>query len=248
MTCDAFADAWAPFFGMFFKCWPDCPYKVYLCGESITFDHPRVLNISAGKGKEWSARLLVALDQIPDEYLLFMLEDYVLLRRVDTDRIERQLDTLIESGAAYLRLIPAPAPDEPLPGYRGVGIIKPGSPYRNSTQAALWRKESLMNLLDPSENIWDFELVGVERTKSFKEPFLSVEPDAKNSPAESGDYPLVYYSTAISRGKWMRDAVAMIREAGFDVDLTKRPQETIIENRKRLLQLKYPKLVRRRRG
>lgn len=239
MTCDAFSDAWTPFFGMFFKYWPDCPYKIYLCGESLVFDHPRVQNISLGKGIEWSARLLKALDSIPQEYLLFMLEDYVLLKPVNTMEVERHLDIMLELDAAYLRLIPAPPPDESIPDYPGIGLILPDSAYRNSTQAAFWKKQKLHDLLDPTETIWDFELVGVKRTTHMPDRFLSVEPDARNSPAEVGDYPLVYFCTAISRGKWLREAVSLIKRSGFDVDLFVRPQESILETAIRKLRKRY---------
>lgn len=245
MTCDAFSDAWTPFFGMFFKYWPNCPYEIYLCGESLVFDHPRVQNISLGNGIEWSARLLKALDSIPQEYLLFMLEDYVLLKPVNTMEVERHLDIMLELDAAYLRLIPAPPPDESIPDYPGIGLILPGSAYRNSTQAAFWKKQKLRDLLDPTETIWDFELAGVHRTNQFSEPFLSVEPDMNNSPAETGDYPLVYFCTAISRGKWLREAVRLIKRNGFEVDLDARHQESLPETFRRFVTRKYPSLVAR---
>jgi len=29
-SCDAYSDAWAPFFALMKKYWPDCPYPIYL--------------------------------------------------------------------------------------------------------------------------------------------------------------------------------------------------------------------------
>ena len=30
LSCDKFSDLWKPFFDLFWKYWPDCPYNVYL--------------------------------------------------------------------------------------------------------------------------------------------------------------------------------------------------------------------------
>ena len=29
-SCDAYSDAWKPFFKLFFKYWSDCPFPIYL--------------------------------------------------------------------------------------------------------------------------------------------------------------------------------------------------------------------------
>lgn len=242
LSCDAFADAWDPFFKMFFTYWPDCPYTVYLCSETREFIHPSVRIMKPGRRLQWSARLQWALQQMSEDYLIFLLEDYIFLKPVSTERIEYHFRVLKETRSCYLRLFPCPGPDEPLAGYPGIGVIHPGSPYRNCTQAAIWKKDALLAILDPNESVWEFELIGVKRADQLEGMFLCVEIDEHGDPLEEGDYPITYFCTGIVRGKWRREAVKIIRRHGFDVDLTARPQETRREMYERVLWRQYCRL------
>lgn len=239
LSCDKFADAWEPFFNMFFHYWQDCPYKIYLFSETKDFDHPRIVNIKAGETLSWSACLELALTKIEEDYILFLLEDYIFLKPVSNERIERHFKILQETNSCYLRLFPCPGPDEPLEGYSDIGVIKPGSPYRTCTQAALWKREAMLSLVDPTENGWEYELNSVNRSEKLYGKFLCVEIDEKGDPLENGDYPITYFCTAINRGIWRRDAVKIIRKHGYKVDLNARQQESLKAKYKIFLRRKY---------
>jgi len=241
LSCDKFEDAWKPFFNMFFTYWADCPYNIYLCSETKDSNDPRVKTIKPGRELGWSARLQWALENISEEYIVFLLEDYIFVKPISNERIAYHFSVLKETNSNYLRLFPCPGPDEPLRGYPGIGVIKPGSPYRNCTQAAIWKKDAMRSIIDPDESVWDFELVGVKRAEKLDGMFLSVEVDEKGDPLEEGDYPITYFCTAINRGKWRREAVKIIRGHGFDLDLKARPQESRRDMYKRTLQRKYLK-------
>lgn len=243
LSCDKFSDAWDPFFNMAFKYWPDCPFRIYLCSETKDYRHSRVTVIKPGEKLDWSARLQWALRQISEEHILFLLEDYIFLKPVETARIERLLEVLKATNSNYLRLFPCPGPDERLEGYPGVGVIKPGSPYRNCTQAAIWKKDALLSIIDPAESVWDFELIGIKRAEKLDGMFLCVEIDGKGDPLEEGDYPITYYCTAINRGRWRREAVRIIRNNGFKVDLKARPQESAGTMYSRIFRRAYHRII-----
>jgi|ERR1700733_11383486 hypothetical protein len=242
LSCDKFADAWDPFFNMALKYWPDCPYRIYLCSETKNYENKRVTVIKPGRELPWSALLQWALEFVSEKYILFLLEDYIFLKPVETSRIERLFGVLKQTDSCYLRLFPCPGPDEPLSGYPGVGIIKPGSGYRNCTQAAIWKKAALQSIIEPNESGWEFELRGVKRADKLDGMFLSVEIDDKGDPLEKGDYPITYYCTAINRGVWRREAVRIIRRHGFRVDLKARPQESVRTMYQRIARRAYHRL------
>jgi len=106
----------------------------------------------------------------------------------------------------------------------------------------MWKKESMLEIVDPAESVWDFELIGVKRAEKLDGMFLCVEVDEKGAPLEEGDYPITYYCTAINRGKWRREAVKIIRNHGFKVDLSARPQESLKEQYMRVVRRKYHEL------
>ncbi len=53
MSCGAYRDLWTPFFTLFWRYWPDCPFEVYLGTDCETFDDRQVTMLAVGN-HEWS--------------------------------------------------------------------------------------------------------------------------------------------------------------------------------------------------
>lgn len=242
-SCDKYSDLWDPFFGMFFKYWSNCPYEIYLVSENNKFNDYRVKTINPKVDQTWSERLLFALDNINQKYVLLMLEDYIILKSVDNDRIEHCLDVLIKNNASNIKLLPVPGPDKPL--LEDIGILSKGRDYRTSTQASIWDKEILKSLLRKEESVWDFESKGNERSNSLDNLFLSINLDVNGDPVEDGNYPLTYYCTAVHRGKWRREAVDIIKKNKIAINLNARPQESRFEMIKRIIERRIYKLLKK---
>jgi hypothetical protein len=220
-SCDAYSDAWDPFFAFFFKYWPDCPFPIYLISENKVFPDPRVTTITLKKDFGWANNVDMALKQVSGKYFIYFLEDVFLMKKVDTARILRLFEMLKRDNIACLRLYPSPEPD--MPYAKGVnegerlGVIAQNAPYRVSTMTAIWKKESFLNLMKAGENAWQMEWEGTKRSALGSELFLSVY---EKNPAIS------YFSTAIKRGKWFYDAVQLCKKEGIYVDTSRRPVES----------------------
>src|SRR3989344_5493514 len=88
---DGNEDLWKPFFTFFFRYWPDCPYPVYLISNFKRFDHSRVTTLTVGTDRKWASNLLMALDQIPSAYIVYLQDDYFLTEKIDTAYIQKLL-------------------------------------------------------------------------------------------------------------------------------------------------------------
>lgn len=216
-SCDAYEDAWLPFFSFFFKYWPDCPFPVYLITDSKTYNDPRVTTLALGQDFGWANNMKIALDKIPEKYFLYFLEDVFMEKKVDTSRILRLLERVKKENISCLRLFPEPGADLPYGDDKELGLIAKDAPYRVSTMTAIWPKDAFIRLLKPGENAWQMELDGTKRSVDMDELFLSVWP---------GDYPIDYFATAIKKGYWIYDAVKMCEREGVKADFTKRPVES----------------------
>ena len=86
-----------------------------------------------------------ALERIPEDITLVLMEDYLLLAPPRTNEIARLARIMAETGAAHLRIFPCPGPDLPFPGHKDLGVLKKGAPYRTSLQAALWDRKALLH-------------------------------------------------------------------------------------------------------
>lgn len=219
ISCDAYRDLWRPFFELFWRHWPDCPYPVYLGSERHTLDDPRVRRLDVGAQPDWSAACGRMLERIAEPTTLVLLEDYLFYASVDTARIAELAAWLRAQDGACLRLFPCPGPDEPCADHLQVGLLRPGAPFRVSLQAALWDTRVLRGLLAPGEDPWQFELNGSARSAQVTRPFFSVERSL---------LPLRYFCTGVRRGLWLRDAVRLCRAQGAPVDLRARRREPLL--------------------
>lgn len=215
-SCDAYSDLWEPYFALISRYWPDCPFPIALITENKRPNLGRVRALHLGQGLDWSSLLLRALDAVSTPYVLLSLEDFFLRRTVDTQRVIALLDALKRENLNMLRLIPRPGPK----GRRLKGLyggIAPHTPYRVSTQAALWRVTVLRQLLLPGESAWQFEVNGSKRS-SLYQGFASV-----------WDAAIPYRHHVVERGRWFPWAAFRFRRLQIGVDLKARPVMSAVE-------------------
>jgi len=166
LSCDAYRDLWPPFFNILQRHWPDCPFPIYLGAGDCSVADEGVTTLSSPAGKDWSSCVLDYLTRIPTDYVLVMLDDFFLRKRVKNAMINRCLAFAQKFDAYQLRLIPRPGPTKKIAGERSIGLLEPGSRYRISAQAAIWNRLALMRLLRPGETAWEFENNAAERVYS----------------------------------------------------------------------------------
>lgn len=215
VSCDRYSDVWGPFFTLFARYWPDCPYPVYLGANSKTYPSAEVQTILVGPDLGWSPNLIRMLGELPQPDLLFLQEDFLLSAPVDTGRVKDLIAFAKIKGAGCMRLMPIPGPDRPCEDREDVGELLKGSKYRVSMQAAWWEKRVLRSLVREEESAGQFEVQATLRSAELPETFLSLR--------RGKAYPLDYITTAVVRGCWEPSAVRFCRREGIQVDLRARP-------------------------
>lgn len=218
VSCDKYKDLWVPFFSFFFKYWQDCPYPIYLGSNHSVYNDLRVKTITVGDDIDWSHSFRRMLEHIPHKYVIILLEDYLIYKRVNTERINKLVYYLKDKEAACLRVFPSPGPHEICSDNKEVGVIRKDAEYRLSLQSAIWDKQSLISLIHDGETPWQFEVKGSMRTNQIDKLFLSV---IREIPP-----PITYFCTAVLKGKWLKDAVDLCRREGIEVDLSIRKCES----------------------
>ncbi len=210
-SCDAYADLWRPYFTLFERYWADCPFPVYLVSNERACTNKRVVTLPVGNRGNWSDEIREALQTLATPYVLLTLEDFFLRRPVSTDKVLSCLDFLQQQNGHMLRMIPRPAPDASLARFPWVGQVFPGAPYRVSTQATIWHRQTLLELIREGETIWEFELNGSRRSDSF-EGFYSV-----------WEAVLPYDHHVVERGKWFRNEAQYFGRMDVGCDFSRRP-------------------------
>lgn len=172
-SCDKCSDLWQPFFTLVRKNWTEFDRKVYLCTDSKNFEYEDIdieCPLRMSQGSTWSENLMALLNQIKDDYVLFMLDDFWLKTKVDIEQLNR-CEKIIKSDpdVGFICLIYQQEPSTENPISRNYpDLIEYGrnTPYRVTTQAGLWRRDYLLSLLRKHESAWWFEMFGSKRSRS----------------------------------------------------------------------------------
>lgn len=157
-TCDKFDDCWDPFFKLWSLHWTDCSGKIYLNTEYKDYSYPE-LDITAVKGCErhhipkekratWSQCLKWALETMDTDIILYMQEDYFLKDTVKNEIIENYVQLMTEhSDIACIQLTDQAVLDCGGSEYERLNAVILKQRYRVSCQAALWRKQELLEII-----------------------------------------------------------------------------------------------------
>lgn len=214
-SCDGYNDLWTPFFTLFWRYWPDCPYPVYLSTNHRDLGDPRVTTLAGTSENVWTVRIREHLKLLETPYVLMCLEDFFFRAPVSTPDVEECLQKLSSLNGHVVRLLRRPGPDAKIPGEEKFGNLSPGVPYRVSTQAAIWNRETLISLMSRPESIWDFEARGSERSGAYPTGFYGVRRDV-----------FTYRHHVVERGKWFPWDAYRYRKADIGCDFDRRPTMT----------------------
>jgi hypothetical protein len=145
----------------------------------------------------WRDELRRQIAQLSEEFILLWLDDFLILRPVETARIERIRLLVARQGLDYLRLTEIEgsylfkAMMRLSAALRGLEYIPipTGMPYYSSLQAAIWRREHLLDMLASygQETIWGFE----HHFLPARQHFSIVGPGP------------IRYRHLVERGKWL---------------------------------------------
>jgi hypothetical protein len=227
-TTDSFEDCWFPFFTLFKKYWPEYTGNIYLNTETKTYTHEGLNIISIQNNKNtpnqritWSECLIRALNVIDDGIILYMQEDYFLKDFVKNDflkdfvkliSLENNIDCIHLTDAAGHLGLPSTIHD------KLHHLISPQR-YLTNCQAALWKKKTLISLIRPYENAWQFEEFASKRAAKLNPIFLGVS----RSFVKHNQYEIIpYVFTGIIQGRWYEPVVQLFNKNDILVDFSKR--------------------------
>lgn len=227
-STDSYEDCWYPYFFLFKKFWPDCPYPIVLNTETKDFEFPglditcsKVGHGPGGRRLTWSETALRCLAAIKSECILWTLEDLFLFAPVDGERVAALLRLMQDERLSHIHLTPvgAAANGYKPSTYPGVWEIRQNHRYRMSLITALWRKESLIGYMRPHENPWELEIFGSWRARRTRDSFYCVSTEA---PLDPQTWPIPYLFSGIVKGKWDDRVPDLFRQHGLAMDFDRR--------------------------
>jgi len=189
-SCDKYKSLQEPFFKIFKKYWPDCPFEV------------RLILLNSGN---WAREIKEALEKIEAPYFFRMSDDSLLSEKVDTEKILELFEIVKKENICFLGLSLFPRYDIDFPQFKNYPdlIEINNDPYRVNLRPGIWNKEVFVKILKDGETMWEMEIEGTKRSGEFK-PFVVVKKPVLNFIESSAD------------GKITKEAVEHLKKEGFD--------------------------------
>lgn len=222
-SCDKYKDCWLPFFQCYEKNWnPGYPIVLVAESESYSYGDLPITAFQLYQNQQtvsWSELRMETLRRISTPYIIFLLDDFFLEHKVDQETIEQCVSWMNENpdvSVFYFEPIGAGSnlDDHRFPGFER----RPEKcEYKLNCQAALWRREKLIEYMRPHESAWYFETLGSRRASRYHESFYSrsaAAPSIMEYHYEIGG--------ALHRGKWNREVIEECGKAGIMIDTGKR--------------------------
>lgn len=231
-SCDAYRDAWNPFFRILEKTWPQAKNRtIYLNTESLDYKDSffDVKVINSGKNTPWGQRLLKVVEKIDSDYVLMLLEDFFFEKEIEEDSIEKCVNYL-DNNERIACFSFTTANESTDLGYCNKHIDerypsfvkrKQFGDYKYNASPSLWRKSALQKWTFRNDTPWHWEFFGNKRTWFSKDEFYSLRVDA--NPVFVYD---VEHGGAIHRGKWVGYKMRELQEKyNIKIDLSQREVE-----------------------
>lgn len=226
-SCDAFQDCWLPFLYSLDKYGQQCPFNIYIISCTMTI--PLRMNqigegtirfITVGEDLGWASNLKNALCFVPEEYIIYLQEDYFLNKYVVWQEIINHVGYCIRNRVDYLRLTFPYLSGEIKDCSYVMNTLEQA--YSVCLQAAVWRKMTLSALCIEGWSGWDFErnVASLIRQRFPDFSFLALSKYAK------GQISYVR-GTAVRKGKWTNPGYRFLKRNGFTSLLPLRAREPV---------------------
>ena len=219
-SCDIYEDAWVPQFKLFKVQWPDCPYSFVLNTETKEYKSnvDDVKTICYGKNGTWTERFEYVLNQIESPYILFTLEDYFLLNKVNVEVFDKAVSVMDNNPTVGMICLSHTGRENIATGeYEDENfysrIIDPKCMIW--CRIRLYRKEYLLKLLKAHESIWEFEQYASYRAKKLNYIILQ----QNNKQPEVFTFKVkIEEGYGITRRKWLPKNVALFEQFNIQVN------------------------------
>lgn len=227
-SCDKYFDVIDQFFDRQerFMGWWDTGR--YVITEEKEYHRKGVISITSGLNKEWSNRIRDSIEKMPEEYFLFLLDDYFMYKEVKEIEILQALEYMICNNIKYYKLVNNPKLALSVDGYEFLSPIPNNIRYGINLAEFIIQKDFFLELLgDEGKSIWRVEadpLLAV--TDMFSGYIEGCVSDKRN---------ILQTKYAIMKGKWVPSTLKLFLKIGMPIETGERKVLSKTENIKLIL-------------
>lgn len=184
-ACDRYELLYEGFDYFFNKNWGSpISLNKYFSTEKKDISIQGYINLKSGFG-QWTNRLKRVLNQIEEEYIIFIQEDMWFNKRVPMDVLFQVIDYVEAHDLKLVKLHSSEVykttkTGVDFSGYVLSEIVKRESKFLMSHQVSIWNKDFLYNQLKDNEHPWRNERRGSKRLKKSKDQIYQIDLLSEN--------------------------------------------------------------------
>lgn len=188
-SCDRYELLFKGFQYFINKYWDfNVPCSYYFATEEKLISLDKFINIRSGKG-EWSDRLRILLEKIPENYIMYFQEDMWLDKPVDADFFRQLFDLTMSNDWKQVKLhssgvYKTVSTELFIDGFNIAKLDNESSDFLMSHQITLWDKEFLISQLKSKEHPWRNERRATKRLRKINPQIFHVDYFAENGNTE----------------------------------------------------------------
>lgn len=224
VSYDGYQDLWPDFFNCKNTYWPDCPFETVLANNTANVEFSDVRVINCGSDALWSTRTRQALGQINSKYVLFLLEDFYIAKKVDNNLVFGALELMKKQNIRYYKLLSlSKIRTTHFGGLKHLYAIPANYRYGISLMAAIWDTELLKEKVGVKDyNPWKFEIDRNDEALQADSSLVGVY-DNRN---------ILNICHMVVQGKYLPNALTKMRNRGYHLLNTNR---TIMKGKEYLI-------------
>ena len=211
MSCDAYEDVARHFFNLKRRYMPWWKNNCYFINESNPYKDEGVITINADMEhtRSWNERLKMALDMIPEKYILYMQEDYLIDRLVLENDLIDAVKYMEKNHIWYYKIDNLPVIAEMIDDIHS--SIPSNKRYGINLLTAIFDKNKLIKLLPKdSATAWEVETSFLKKvTDEYKYDLEGCVLNTK---------PIISVCYGVRHGKWMRSAIRHLGKTGYKIE------------------------------
>ena len=210
LSCDKNEDIFDAFHHCMEKYYPNHPEIIY---KMETKKNPYYKTICKNYPlNQWTVGVREALEEIDDEQILLIMDDFFIRQPVDVERIE-YLSKQLKGNIAVFNFEKSWDSNDEETDVVGMKKRKKGSQYEVCINCGLWQKDKLIDVLKGEHNPWDVEFIS--------------DGCGYDHYINSGKYIIdwgyvTWVPTGIFKGKWCKNIVPFFEKEGIEIDYGRR--------------------------
>lgn len=219
-------DVWPMYFGRLEK-HVNFSKSYVLLNEKTNLIGDRHIQLINNENDDFYKRFVSGLEQIEEDYVLYMQEDHIFYRDVISESINNLIEIIEKDGISNIRLLKSGE----MGGqekYKNIYKIPSNSQYLFSQQSSIWNRKDLIKLMNfyrPStyRNVEKFGSFGMNNLNYKTYYYYEGEPQRGTLHCDSNIFP--YIATAVCKRKWnLNQYPVLLKQAleEYNIDYKKR--------------------------